>query len=320
MKQKLLILTLLASLKAFGQEVKMLPMLVTQAGDAKNIEKVLGDTLITPKKGTYLYYGQPSIEDNSMFIEEAFNQETGIIQHISNLIIDEGRLIYSYTQEIPLDDYRHQLSFTIPYASLARPTEIISKINDQFLTSGLGDIFVNYRPLLWGKNSWALVIPRFTLIIPTGNSQYGFGSGAWGGQFNLAITKRLSRTLTSHYNAGFTKFSKADFFSYGSNGEPVQEFERDLSMKNIGASLIWQFKPKFNFMVEYVSNFEEEILDDGSIGDRVASVINPGFRFAIDIGKVQIVPGVGVPLNFENKQFTNSGAFIYLSIEPAYSK
>jgi Putative MetA-pathway of phenol degradation len=273
-----------------------------------------------PKKGSYLYYGQPSIEDNSMFIEEAFNQETGIVQHISNLIIDDGNLIYSYTQEIPLDDYRHQLSFTVPYARLVTPTEIITRGNDQFQTSGLGDVLINYRPLLWGKNDWALVIPRFTLIIPTGNAQYGLGGGAWGGQFNLAVTKRLTKKITSHYNAGFTHFSKADYYSYGPSGEPIQLFERDLLSKNAGASLIWQVKPTFNFMVEYVSNFEKEIQEDGSLGNRRASVINPGFRFAINTGIIQIVPGMGIPFNFENGKFNNAGAFIYLSIEPDYTK
>jgi Putative MetA-pathway of phenol degradation len=282
---------------------------------------LIGQEDKTPKKGSYLYFGQPSIEDNSMFIEEAFNQETGVIQHISNLIYDDGSWVYSYTQEIPLDDYRHQLSFTIPYSWLERPTELIVPGNDQFLNSGLGDLLINYRPLLWGKNDWALVIPRFTLILPTGNSQYGLGGGAWGGQFNLAVTKRISKGITMHYNAGITHFQKADYFSFDQNtGTFQQTYQRDLTMKNLGASAIWMLKPKFNFMLEYVSNFEKEINEDGSLSDRHAMVINPGFRFAVDIGKVQIVPGAGVPFNFEGGNFINTGAFIYLSIEPNYSK
>lgn len=276
---------------------------------------------IAPKKGSYLYYGQPAIEDNSMFIEEAFNQETGVIQHISNLVFDDGNWIYAYTQEIPLDDYRHQLSFTLPYSWLDEPTEIQLIGNDQFLNSGLNDILINYRPLLWGKNDWALVIPRFTLIIPTGNSQYGLGGGAWGGQFNLAVTKRLSRSITTHYNAGYTRFQKADYYVFDpGTGLPVQKFERDLSMKNLGASLIWQMVPKFNFMLEYSTFFEKEIQEDGTLTDRQLSILNPGFRFALQVGKVQIVPGMGVPLNFEDNKLTSPGGFIYLSIEPDYTK
>src|SRR6187455_218452 len=128
-----------------------------------------------PKKGSYLYYGQPSIEDNSMLIEEAFNQEAGIIQHISNFVFSGGNFGYNYTQEIPLADVKHQFSFGVSYASLKKP-ENLSQFTKNYLTNGLGDVFLNYRPMIWGKNDWALVIPRFTVIVPTGNSRYGLGT------------------------------------------------------------------------------------------------------------------------------------------------
>jgi len=271
-----------------------------------------------PKKGSYLEYGQPSIEDNSMFIEEAFNQEAGIIQHISNLIIDDGNVIYAYTQEIPLADVKHQLSFGISYNSFKMPDELKQIANSDYLTHGLGDLFVNYRPLLFGKNAWALVIPRFTLIIPTGDSRYGFGVGAWGGQFNLAVTKRLGKKLVTHYNAGYTAFSKADYYNIDTEGAPKLVHQRNLTASNVGASLIWFVTPRFNLMTEYACVFQQEFMGSGDIGTARNVVINPGFRFAVDIGKVQIVPGAGVPLNFVNGSFQNSAAFIYLSIEPAY--
>jgi hypothetical protein len=271
-----------------------------------------------PRRGSYLEYGQPTIEDNSMFIEEAFNQEAGIIQHISNLIIDDGNVIYAYTQEIPLADVKHQLSFGISYNSFKAPEAIQQFGNAQFLTKGIGDLFINYRPLLLGKNAWALVIPRFTLIAPTGDARYGFGVGGWGGQFNLAVTKRLAKKLVMHYNAGYTAFSKADFYGLDTEGTPMFVRERNLSAKNVGASVIWFVTPRFNLMAEYVCNFQQEFFDQGDIVSNRNVVINPGFRFAVDIGKVQIVPGAGVPLNFVNGSFRNSAAFVYLSIEPAY--
>lgn len=272
---------------------------------------------IPKKKGSYLYYGQPLIEDNSMFIEEAFNQEAGIIQHISNFVFNGGDFVYNYTQEIPLADVKHQLSFGVSYASLKQP-ENFSLLNKNYLTNGLGDIFINYRPLLWGKNSWALVIPRFTLILPTGNAGYGLGSGSLGGQFNLAVTKRLSRKLTTHYNAGYTFFADVDHYAYSEDGTPTLDYEKGMGTKNIGASLIWLVKPKFNLMLEYVGAWGHEIQDDGSLSQLNTAVINPGFRFAVDVGKVQFVPGLGVPFNFTNGAFETTGAFFYLSIEPAY--
>jgi hypothetical protein len=273
-------------------------------------------TDIKPMKGSYLYYGQPAIEDNSMLIEEAFNQEAGVIQHISNLIVDNGNVVYAYTQEIPIPNEKHQLSFGVSYAAMQRPEG--SLFNNNFLTNGFGDILVNYRPMLMDKNQWALVIPRFTLIAPTGNARYGLGYGAWGGQFNMAVTKRLSSKLTTHWNAGFTKLWKADSYQYLSDGTPERIYEKDLTFKNVGASLIWLVAPKFNLMVEYVSAFDKTINDTGSLDIENSTVINPGFRFAVDMGKVQIVPGMGVPVNFSNGSFANTAVIFYLSIEPAY--
>jgi hypothetical protein len=270
-----------------------------------------------PKKGSYLYYGQPSIEDNSMLIEEAFNQEAGIIQHISNFAFSGGNFGYNYTQEIPLADVKHQFSFGVSYASLKKP-ENLSQFTKNYLTNGLGDVFLNYRPMIWGKNDWALVIPRFTVIVPTGNSRYGLGTGGWGGQFNLAVTKRLNSKITTHYNAGYTLFTQADHYTYEADGTPVLAYEKNIGTKNIGASAIWLAKPKFNLMVEYVAYFGKEMQDDGSTTNLNTSILNPGFRFAIDIGKVQIVPGAGLPINFANGAFDGTGGFIYLSIEPAY--
>jgi len=271
-----------------------------------------------PRKGSYLEHGQPVIEDNSMFIEEAFNQEAGIIQHISNLIIDDGNVIYAYTQEIPLADVKHQLSFGISYNSFKKPDELQQFGNSEYLTHGIGDLFINYRPLLSGKNAWALVIPRFTLIAPLGDARYGFGAGAWGGQFNLAVTKRLGKKFVTHYNAGYTAFAKADYYSVDTEGAPKFVHERNLTGTNLGVSAIWFVTPRFNLMTEYACMFQQEFMDLGTVGLNRNVVINPGFRFAVDIGKVQIVPGAGIPLNFVNGSFQNSAAFIYLSIEPAY--
>lgn len=272
---------------------------------------------VKPKKGSYLSYGQPDIEDNSMLIEEAFNQEAGVIQHISNFIVDHGDYTYAYTQEIPLADVKHQLSIGLSYASFHKP-EGYELYNSNYLTKGLGDLFINYRPMLRGKNDWALVIPRFTLIIPTGNARYGLGSGGWGGQFNLAVTKRLNSKITTHYNAGYTLIKKADYYSYATDGTPALKFQRNVPTANIGASVIWLVHPKFNLMTEYVSSFGNAINDEGNLDTDNVTIVNPGFRFAVNVGKCQVVPGFGMPLNFSNGQFTGSGGFFYLSIEPAY--
>jgi hypothetical protein len=59
------------------------------------------------------------IQDNSFFIEEAYNQEPGVVQHIFNLPIDftngAREIAPSFTQEWLVFSQTHQFSYTIPY-------------------------------------------------------------------------------------------------------------------------------------------------------------------------------------------------------------
>jgi hypothetical protein len=272
------------------------------------------------KSGSYLYYGQPYLEDNSMLIDEAFNQETGIIQHISNVIVTASALQCSYTQEIPLVSHQHQLSFGISYGWLKNGINVAQAGSYSHVASGFGDILLSYRPMIAGKHDWALVIPRFTVIVPTGNAQSGLGNGGWGSQLSIAVTKRLSSKITTHTNAGYTYIVRADHYRYESNGMPASAYERDLASVNLGASLVWLAKQKMHLLAEYVFSYGKTAKDNGSFSGNCLMTVNPGVRYAFDIGKVQIVPGVGVPLNFNNGVFDNAGTFIYLSVEPCYAQ
>jgi hypothetical protein len=270
------------------------------------------DSSSLPKKGSYLYYPQPAFEDNSFLLEEAFNQPHGVLQHIFNLSIDDlhGRnIISSFTQEIPLTNLTHQLSYTIYYNALNAVSGA---------TSGFGDLYISYRPMLSGEMAWAMVIPRFTIILPTGKSVDGLGSGGWGGQFNLAITKRLSRTIVTHYNGGFTFISNADKFQSDISGNKVLAFEKNIQDQNLGMSIIWYPKPKFNLLLEYVSNFVSSLESNGAVSKSNQRIINPGMRFCIDNGHMQIVPGISIPVNFVDGKFDHTGLFFYLSFEPDY--
>ena len=70
------------------------------------------------------------IADNSFLIEEAYNQEAGVVQHISTFVRPDGggAWAYSFTQEWPFPGMRHQLSYTIPV------------LHDRARGTGLGDI------------------------------------------------------------------------------------------------------------------------------------------------------------------------------------
>src|SRR4051795_13687763 len=56
------------------------------------------------------------IQDNSFLVEEAYNQERGVVQHISTFsrMWNSEDWSYSFTQEWPAPgNWRHQLSYTL---------------------------------------------------------------------------------------------------------------------------------------------------------------------------------------------------------------
>lgn len=114
----------------------------------------------------------PAIADNSFLIEEAYNQEPGVVQHVCTCAgkrQPQRDIVCSFTQEWPVTNLKHQLSYTLPYSSLN---------SNQY--HGVGDVMLNYRYQWKGEEDWALIAPRFTLILPTGNVPKGLGTGSSG--------------------------------------------------------------------------------------------------------------------------------------------
>src|SRR5882762_3810381 len=64
------------------------------------------------------------IMDNSFLIEEAYNQEPGVVQHIFNAIYGVDKLfrarnhevLLAITEEWPIFTQKHQFSYTVPYS------------------------------------------------------------------------------------------------------------------------------------------------------------------------------------------------------------
>jgi hypothetical protein len=245
--------------------------------------------------------GSRPIEDNSFLIEEAYNQEKGVVQHISNLMYSfttERKLTYSFTQEWPLFGQSHQLSFTIP-----------SRLHSADQDGGVGDILINYRYQLFNRNDWAAVAPRFSVILPSGSKEAGLGSGVVGVQVNLPASKRLSESLVAHANAGFTLLPGVrQVLAAGG------EVKNDLTAYNLGASLIWLMATNYSLLFEYVTTFSADARSDGTKTRSVETIVNPGFRYAIDVGSLQIVPGIAIPVTVV-KSDVRVGAFMYLSFE-----
>src|ERR1044072_3548770 len=61
------------------------------------------------------------IKDNSFLIEEDYNQEAGVVQHISTFARPSsgGGWAFSFTQEWPVRSMKHQFSYTLPVINAA---------------------------------------------------------------------------------------------------------------------------------------------------------------------------------------------------------
>lgn len=266
------------------------------------------------QRGSYASFRQVKLEDNSFLLEEAFNQEMGVIQHISTVTLDKvdfQTLQCSYTQEIPLTHRTHQLNISLNYMMM--PDQ---RFSDR-PTNGFGDFYVSYRPLLFDENDWLMLIPRFTLIIPTGDASRRLGYGAWGAQVNLAVTKRISDRTVAHVNAGLTQFFKFDHYEYIGDRSALTA-ERNVLFKNLGYSFVWHATNRVNFMFEHVVNMNADIDDNGFLFAQNTQVINPAIRYCIDRAHLQVVPGIGFPLTIARGEPIQRGIFFYLSFETSY--
>ena len=113
------------------------------------------------------------IQDNSFLIEEAYNQEPGVIQHINTMtrLWASTDWVYSFTEEWPVPGHaKNQVSYTV---------NVVSAGGSTGPGAGLGDSLVNYRYQLVGNGDTRLAIsPRISLIAPIGHSALVRGYGA----------------------------------------------------------------------------------------------------------------------------------------------
>lgn len=120
-----------------------------------------------------------ALQDNSFLIEEAYNQDPGVVQHLGVFALgDDDSWELVLAEEWPLGSMRHQISYDIP-----------------IVDRDLGDISVNYRYQLIGDADSDLAIaPRVSVILPTGDdSEAGLALG-------VPISRVLAPRLATHTN------------------------------------------------------------------------------------------------------------------------
>jgi hypothetical protein len=249
------------------------------------------------------------ITDNSFLIEEAYNQEEGVIQHIfSALYINDSRhrgWSFTFTQEWPVFSEDHQFSFTIPSFHLR---------DEGQRQNGIGDVLLHYRYQAFreGENVPAFA-PRFSLILPTGSRDKGTGTGVVGYQWNLPFSKKVASRLALHANLGLTYLPEVRV-PLDSPGSPLSP-KHSLVSYNVGASAIYAFSSRVNVLVEWLGISEESFNGEGKRIRQFKSTLSPGIRSSvIDKEEFQSVIGVALPVGL-NRAAENYGVFLYLSIE-----
>ncbi|MEA2988746.1 MAG: hypothetical protein QOG83_1457 [Alphaproteobacteria bacterium] len=238
-----------------------------------------------------------AVQDNSFLLEEAYNQEAGVVQHINALRRKDHEWFYAFTQEWPLGSQAHQFSYTVPYSWIRN--------DDGQRVHGLGDILLNYRPqILYESATSPGFAPRFSLILPTGSKSKGLGDGSYGFQTNWALSKIVSDRVTLHANAGLTTLFDVD-------GHQPTSY-------NLGASVIYAVNRNFNLMLENLAEWQQSVTPDGLTAREFTFTVSPGFRYAWnfpELNELQVVFGAALPVSFTRDKPTDYGAFLYLSFE-----
>lgn len=167
------------------------------------------------------------IVDNSFLVEEAFNQEAGVVQNIFTWMLSRhGAWAGNFTQEWPVPGSRHQFSYSLVFSSTGE-------------TTGLGDLLLNYRLQLRDETARTPAIsPRLSLILPTGRAADGLGGGTTGLDMNLPASKQFG-DFYLHLNAGYTWLPDV------------------LTATRFAGSGIWRAAPMLNLILEAAAVVDE---------------------------------------------------------------
>ncbi|BDU77687.1 hypothetical protein METESE_26450 [Mesoterricola sediminis] len=240
------------------------------------------------------------IQDNSFLVEEAYNQEPGVVQHISTFMRDRTSRdwLFTFTQEWPAPGITHQLSYTVPFQRLSASPDG---------RRAVGDVLLNYRYQLLGDGEARVAIaPRLSLALPTGDERQGRGAGAPGLQGLVPISVVLGPACVAHFNVGAS-------FTPGARNAAGDK--ADLTSWTLGQSFVWLAHPNANAMLEFAYTSGEAVAGPGRRERVETFYVNPGLRFAINFRSgLQIVPGIAFPIGVGPSRGDRS-VFLYLSFE-----
>jgi hypothetical protein len=119
------------------------------------------------------------IQDNSFLVEEAYNQDPRVVQHITEMTRDSNHhWTGTFTQEWPVGGIENQLSYTLPLDDTS-------------------DALVNYRyQLLGSSETRAACAPRLSLIVGSRHDRH------YGAQALVPFSLVLNDRVVTHWDAG----------------------------------------------------------------------------------------------------------------------
>ena len=195
------------------------------------------------------------IQDNSFLFEEAYNQERGVVQHISTFARSSRGLGL-------------QLHSGVASRRDPAPTQLHPSGSNDPDGTGLGDIGLNYRYQLVGTPEAPVVFaPRLSLLLPTGVTSRVEARGHSGFQANLPLSLVLSPGLVTHWNAGPP--------SHHPRRTP-SDAEATTASFNLGGSAIWLLHPSVNLMLEEFGSARSRCVGVVRTRDETL-LLNPGF-------------------------------------------
>lgn len=240
----------------------------------------------------------PEISDNSFLIEEAYNQERGVVQHISSFVRarHSGAWAYSFTQEWPVNAApRNQVSGTLSLIAAGDGAR-----------AGVGDALIHWRYQVVSGPRLAIA-PRASVILPTGSWRQDRGSGGVGVDVNLPVSLAAGRHLVAHWNVGATIVPRA---------RDAAGDRAAATGVRVGQGLVWKARPRVNGMLEVQVVRQQAVIGSSLTTWETSVLVSPGVRWAYNRpGGLQIVPGVAVPIEVTRGAHNRWSVLLYLSFE-----
>ncbi len=245
-------------------------------------------------------------EDNSFFIEEAYNQESGVVQHIGSLVNERetvrgyktSHTAFAFTQEWPVYGQRWQFSYSL---GLLRheSEETAHGYEGRLLGLESVDAALRYQ-LISGDDSPLAIAPQLSF---TKRDEWQ-GRKDSGVELTLPASVRVSKRVAAHANVAVSSFPFSD---------------KPQSGAMIGGSGVFAAHRRVHLLLEALAESERTELKNGTITETV-TVLSPGVRVELSgTPRGQWIAGIALPFTFREEE-SSGGFFLYLSFEHFYRK